>query len=203
MKGSPSTGHYWGVGKDRAEADSQRAERFAALFRSHYGRVLSYAARRIDDRAAAEDAAAETFTIAWRRYEELPSDPLPWLLGTARKVLANQRRAAKRRAAGPLVPLDQVEAPAAEAAVEERVADRSALASAFSALSERDREALALIAWDGLAVHEAAAVVGCTPARFSVRLHRARRRLMKELEAHGHSWGEEHHRVTRTGTAGV
>lgn len=191
------------MGKNRAEAENQRAERFAALFRAHYARVLSYAARRVDDRAGAEDAVAETFMIAWRRYEELPSDPLPWLLGTTRKVLANQRRAAKRRAAGPLVSIDQVEAPAAETAVAERVADRFALAAAFSALSERDREALALIAWDGLAVHEAAAVVGCAPARFSVRLHRARRRLLKELEAHGHSWSEGQKRVTHAGTAEI
>ena len=191
------------VGKDRAEVDNRRAERFAALFRAHYGRVLSYAARRVDDRAGAEDAAAETFMIAWRRFEELPTDPLPWLLGTARRVLANQRRAAKRRATGPQVSLDQVAIPAAEDAIAERMADRSALVSAFSALSERDREALALIAWDGLAVHEAAAVVGCTPARFSVRLHRARRRLLKELEAYGHSWGERQNQVKHAGTAGV
>ena len=53
----------------------------------------------------------------------------------------------------------------------------ASLVQAFNALEERDREALALVAWDGLAAREAAIVVGCSSATFSVRLHRARKRL--------------------------
>ena len=49
------------------------------------------------------------------------------------------------------------------------------LAAALALLGERDREALLLIAWEGLSVSEAAVVVGCSRAAFAVRLHRARR----------------------------
>ena len=43
------------------------------------------------------------------------------------------------------------------------------------------REALLLIAWEGLSVSEAAVVVGCSRGAFAVRLHRARRRLSVAL----------------------
>jgi len=153
--------------------------------------VLGYAIRRTDDRAAAEEAVSETFLIAWRRLDAVPADALPWLLGVARKVLANQRRAARRRAPdGPLVPLEAVADPVPGAAVADVVADREAFAAAFASLSASDREALALVNWDGLSPREAATVLDCTPATFYLRLHRARRRLLKELEARGHSFGE-------------
>jgi RNA polymerase sigma-70 factor, ECF subfamily len=153
--------------------------------------VLGFAIRRSDDRATAEEAVSETFLVAWRRLDVVPDEPLPWLLGVARKVIANQRRAAGRRTAdGPLVPLEAVADPAPGAGIADLVADREAFAEAFAALSPADREVLALVNWDGLSPKEAAAVLGCTPGTFYLRLHRARRRLLKELETRGHSFVE-------------
>jgi RNA polymerase sigma-70 factor, ECF subfamily len=34
---------------------------------------------------------------AWRRLDEVPDPALPWLLGVARRVVANQRRGEQRR----------------------------------------------------------------------------------------------------------
>jgi RNA polymerase sigma-70 factor (ECF subfamily) len=167
-----------------------RARQFEGIFSDCYSRVLGYAIRRTGDRAAAEEAVSETFLIAWRRFDSMPADALPWLLGVARKVLANQRRAAGRRAPdGPLVPLEAVADPDPRG-VADLVADRQAFVAAFASLGPGDREALALVNWDGLSPGEAAAVLECTPATFYLRLHRARRRLLKELEARGHSFGE-------------
>jgi RNA polymerase sigma-70 factor (ECF subfamily) len=45
----------------------------------------------------AKDVAAETFLIAWRRLEDVPREPAPWLLGVARKVIAGQLRTDARR----------------------------------------------------------------------------------------------------------
>lgn len=45
------------------------------------------------------DVVSETFLHAWRRWDGVPQPPIPWLIGTARKVIGNQRRAAKRRSA--------------------------------------------------------------------------------------------------------
>jgi RNA polymerase sigma-70 factor, ECF subfamily len=170
---------------------ASRAREFEELFHACYPRVLGYAIRRTKDRAAAEDAVSETFLVAWRRFEDVPAEALPWVLGVARKVLANQRRAAGRRAPeGPVVPLEAVPDPDPRTAVAERVADRQAFAAAFAALSARDREVLALVGWDGLSPREGATVLGCSAATFSLRLHRARKRLLKELDARGHSFGE-------------
>lgn len=162
------------------------------MFRATYPRVLAYALRRAADRPSAEEVVSETFLVAWRRYDDLPEEPLPWLLGIARKVLANQRRSARRRRPeGGHASLEVVEAPHPGPAPFERLAEREAFLAALSRLSERDRETLGLIAWDGLEVREAAAAMGCSAASFSLRLHRARRRLLKELAASGHSLGQE------------
>jgi len=143
------------------------AERFERLFRANYGRVVAYARRR--GSSDSEDVAAETFLIAWRRLDAVPRNELPWLLGVARRVLANRRRAASRRERA-------VADPAAEVAVPPPTLDAS-LRDALLQLSERDRELLTLIAWDGVTTAEAARVLGVSSVAARVRLHRARRRL--------------------------
>ena len=132
-------------------------------------------ARRRTDFATADDVVGEVFAIAWRRFDEVPARSLPWLLGCARRVLANQRRGEERLAAlrGRLRDMR------AEASWVS-VADGE-LAAALQALSERDRDVLMLIAWEGLDPAEAALVLGCSRGAASVRLHRARRRLESAL----------------------
>jgi RNA polymerase sigma-70 factor (ECF subfamily) len=71
---------------------------FAEIFDAHWPRVCAYIARR-GRREAVEDVAAEVFAIAWRRRRDLPADPLPWLLRTARNLLSNERRANASREA--------------------------------------------------------------------------------------------------------
>jgi len=46
-----------------------------SLFEAHYGRVLSFARRRADDAEMAQDVAAETFVVAWRRIDKVPRAP--------------------------------------------------------------------------------------------------------------------------------
>lgn len=151
-----------------AASDSDRVE---AVFREHYEAVLAYAQRRAPS-PLADDVAAEVFAVAWRRADRIPDEPLPWLLGVARRVLATQRRSLTRRERLRRRLLDRsAGVPEAEAAGGEL------LSSALSGLSERDREAVLLVAWEGLTPAEAAAVLGITATAFSVRLHRARRRL--------------------------
>jgi hypothetical protein len=84
--------------------------------------VLAFSIRRLPDRSTAEDAAAETFAVAWRRRELIPEEPLPWLYGIALRVAANQRRPRrgaelrrKRRKIDPLAAMAAANpAPAAE-----------------------------------------------------------------------------------------
>ena len=78
------------------EADRDR--RFLCLYEAHHRAVYAYFKRRIDSESA-RDGTVETFLVAWRRIDKIPEGDraLPWLYGVARRVLANQRRARKRR----------------------------------------------------------------------------------------------------------
>lgn len=154
---------------------------FEAQFRAEYPRVLGYVLRRTNDRSLAEEITAEVFLTAWRRFDKVPSEePLPWLLATARRTLANHWRAAAARPPSALHADAGAEAPGPD--IGEQYAQRDLLAQAFTRLSEGDRELLALVAWEGLEPSEAAKVLGIPTAVFSVRLHRARQRLRKHLE---------------------
>jgi RNA polymerase sigma-70 factor (ECF subfamily) len=147
---------------------------FERLFRAHHAAVYRYAVRRVES-AAVQDVVAETFLTAWRRYSELAGEPLPWLLGIARRVCANhQRGAARRTALGVRLAIERE--PAAQAA-----RDDGRLRSAMATLRDTDREALLLVAWDGLSNGDAARVAGCSAGAFAVRVHRARRRLARAL----------------------
>jgi RNA polymerase sigma-70 factor (ECF subfamily) len=152
--------------------------RFEALFRTHVSAVRAYALRR-SDAATAEDVVADTFLVCWRRLDDVPADALPWLYGVARRGLANRRRSARRAAAA--LDRSRDERPRAPLHPQERRGDLAAVLEAMSRLSERDREALRLEAWEGLSAADAARAAGCTVTAYRVRLHRARRRLAAML----------------------
>lgn len=78
---------------------SRDAGRFRGVFARQYRAVLAYALRRASE-ADAHDVVADTFLVAWRRLRDVPAGDaeLPWLLGVARRTLANQRRAKLRAA---------------------------------------------------------------------------------------------------------
>ena len=148
-------------------------ERFRRAF-VHLDAVAAYARRR--GAPDPEAVAAEVLAIAWRRLDVVPpDDPLPWLLGTARRVVLAQRRSAARTSTLPAV---------ADVASEPEVSilDHD-VAAALRALAPVDREALLLVAWEGLDAPAAARVLGIRPTAFRVRLHRARRRFAAALAA--------------------
>jgi RNA polymerase sigma-70 factor (ECF subfamily) len=157
------------------DRDAAAAERFERLYRRHHPAVTAYARRRAPAEVA-DDVVASTFLVAWRRLGEVPPESLPWLLGVARNVIATQARGSRRR--GALVArLHSDESPPSPSGDERR----GHVAAALARLPANDREAITLIAWDGLQPSEAARVLGQSPAAFRVRLHRARRRLRREL----------------------
>jgi RNA polymerase sigma-70 factor (ECF subfamily) len=148
--------------------------RFTRLYDRYYRNVLSYALLRAE-RTVAEDVASETFLVAWRRLADVPDQPLPWLLGVARNLLYKQygsndrNRMLFRQIASLTTAADLATWDAAE-----HVIERDAAIAALMSLPARDLEALTLVAWHDLPPHEAAAVAGCSPSTFNVRLHRAR-----------------------------
>jgi RNA polymerase sigma factor (sigma-70 family) len=160
-------------------AESARRDHFEKLFAENYHRILGYALRRTS-RDDAADIVAETFLVAWRRVDEVPDrgTALLWLYGTARRVLANQERAARRRER--LAERARADASRkVEPGLLEGAENLAALA--FARLPAAERELLALVAWEGLDAGEIAQIYACSRNAARIRLHRARRRFAREL----------------------
>jgi RNA polymerase sigma-70 factor (ECF subfamily) len=154
------------------------AERFEALYRAHYAAIVRFVHRRADA-ASVEEIVAETFAIAWRRLDDVPADPLPWLYVVARHGVLGARRAAasarEKASNAAAVTVQNGRDPAVA------FAERDRVLRAFATLSEHDREALRLIAWEGLDHGAAARAAGTSRVAFTMRASRARRRLAAAL----------------------
>ncbi|GAA4630275.1 hypothetical protein GCM10023196_054960 [Actinoallomurus vinaceus] len=161
--------------------DPDRGRRFTALYDTFHPRVYAYVVSRAGHEIA-DEVTGETFLVAWRRLAEIPKHELAWLLGVARNILREQYRAdARRKAVDAELRIWSGDLRTGDVA--DHVTERSQVLAALAALSDDDREILTLVAWHGLAPREAARVVGCSTATYSVRLHRARRRLERAMAA--------------------
>ena len=156
--------------------------RFRTLFVATSRPLLSYALRRVDDPADAADVVAETFVVAWRRIDDVPTGDgaRPWSFGVARRVLGNHRRGELRRShladrlrerLGDLVVAD------ISGAADNTQVVRLAMAN----LDDDDREILRLTSWEGLTPAELAVALQVPAGTARSRLHRARRQLGVEL----------------------
>jgi RNA polymerase sigma factor (sigma-70 family) len=152
---------------------------FDALFRTHHRAVLAFARRRVPDHA--DDVVSEAFAVAWRRRDEVPAEPLPWLYRTAGNSILHARRGDARRSR-------TIAAAAGQGGVDvcaEDPGDRVAAAldsqalirAALDTLRQADQEVLRLWAWERLEISQIAYVLGCSGGTVRVRLHRALRRL--------------------------
>lgn len=175
--------------------DEARA-RFEEIYDAYSALILAYVAQRTSCADDAADVVAETFMVAWRRIGDIPGgeQARPWLYGVARRVLSRHHRGNRRRqtlSERLTRELPVLLADASPAAFEG--ADHEAMATAFAALSDADRELLTLVGWDGLTREEIATVLGVSRATVRVRVHRARKRFEQQLGQAG---------VKRIGTSG-
>jgi RNA polymerase sigma-70 factor (ECF subfamily) len=167
------------------QAAIEDRERFSSLFEAHYAPVHAFAERRVGSDLA-DEVTAETFLVAWRRLGAVPEEPLPWLYGVARNMVMREYRASTQQGLARESLARERPGPLAEDAGE-----HDGLWRAWEQLSDTDREVLALTVWEELSVRDAARVLGVSAPVFSVRLHRARRRLERHL----------HQTVSSTATA--
>lgn len=152
------------------------------LYEQYAPLIAAYGLRRTS-RADAADMVAETFLVAWRRREFIPSEPmtLPWLYGVARRVLANQARAHRRRGRLHDRLVNQFTQHHSPSSRLEAAEGFERVTEALNQLSVEDAELLRLIAWEGLTPSEIASVMDLEPEAVRQRLHRARKRLRKQL----------------------
>jgi RNA polymerase sigma factor (sigma-70 family) len=156
-------------------------ELMGVLYERHATAVFRYLARRAGP-SAAEDLLSEVFIAAidgrTRVVAHDSGSALPWLYGIAMNVL---RRHFRRGAAQSVAAEDPgMDWDAVDARLDAE-AKRGQLRLALSVLSQRDRELLLLVAWEGLTPAEAAEVLGIGKVAARSRLHRARRRALQAL----------------------
>jgi RNA polymerase sigma factor (sigma-70 family) len=144
-------------------------------------RVYAYVAYRVGDGPDAEDITSDTFERAFRyrdRFDGRRGDPAAWLIGIARRCIADHYGA---RA----VPVDD---PAEDVAPGDLAADsavRLDLLEAVSLLSPRDRELVALRYGADLTARQIGELLELKTNAVEVALHRALQTLRSHLEGEG------------------
>jgi RNA polymerase sigma-70 factor (ECF subfamily) len=161
-------------------------ERFRRIYAAYEQQVYAYCLRRID-RDQAIDCTADTFLVAWRRISDVPDGDkaLPWLYRTAHHVIGDRYRQRTRSRAlvvalktNPMA--DNGDEP--ETVVVRREADDAVL-DALQRLRPADQEVLRLSVWEELSHAEIGELLGCTAHAVDQRIHRAAKRLGRELHA--------------------
>jgi RNA polymerase sigma-70 factor (ECF subfamily) len=134
---------------------------FARLVRREEARLRAYLARRVPADAV-DDVLADILLVAWRRRDEIPIEPLPWLGGSRRRPSPSDDEARR----------DATHSSSSSRASRRRqrlaskpkfaVARGNARSPRLSGPStSRDRELLLLRFWDDLRPREIAAAWGC------------------------------------------
>jgi RNA polymerase sigma-70 factor (ECF subfamily) len=177
MSTEPPDSELW------ARAADGDAVAFGDLYERHATAVYNHCFRRTTSWSLAEDLTSAVFLEAWRRRSgvRLVGDSaLPWLLGVATNLVRNQRRTLRRYHAA----LGRVPPPPDEDDFVDDLADRMdderavrELLRLVGQLPRRERDVLALCAWDGLSYAEAAVALSVPVGTVRSRLSRARRRL--------------------------
>jgi RNA polymerase sigma-70 factor (ECF subfamily) len=161
-------------------------ERFRRIYAAYDRHIYAYCLRRID-RDQAIDCTADTFLIAWRRISDVPDGDkaLPWLYRTAHHVIGDRyRHRARSRTlvealrANPTTGHGDLP----ETVVVRREADTAVL-DALQRLRPADQEVLRLAVWEELSHAEIGELFGCSAHAVDQRIHRAAKRLGRELHA--------------------
>lgn len=170
-------------------AESIRDPRtFGELFDRHWAVIYTFCSRRAG--RDGEDIAAEVFRLAFDhrdRYDPGFPDARPWLFGIAGNSLRTHFRSTQRRERNGewvLALLRRESACADELAGSEELAGLSLdpeLAQALAGLTTIERDALLLLAWEGLEYAEIARALDIPLGTVRSRIHRARQHMRAAL----------------------
>lgn len=157
---------------------SEREARFTELYEAQYSSVRAYASVCVSA-GDIDDIVAETFLVAWRRWDDVPADwARGWLIGVARNVVRGRQRASKR-ATNFVDQLSFDRVPASAGPDDEHIAELQvqSLKSALVTLKASDQEVLVLAGPYEFTLEEIALALDITTNAAGVRVHRARERL--------------------------
>ncbi len=177
-----------------------RPASFSWLYERHLVPVALYLTRRVGAELA-EDLTAEVFVRAFRGragYRAEHDTALPWLLGIASNLVADHRRAERRRLSAlqrvPVVESVEHGAPATLA---------PDLVRLLRQLPATDRDTLLLVVWGELSYEEAASALEIPVGTVRSRIARARQRLSAAISAEPPSLAATPDSATAEGDAHV
>lgn len=162
---------------------------FERFYRRHVEAVQRFVARRVHDPYVAADLTADVFVAVIESagsYRRSRGEPVAWLFGIARNVVAGERRRNAKelqltaRIRGREL-VDEGDLTGLNERIDSEAAAR-ALYREMSQLPVGERAVLELVALDGLSVGEAGHALGIGAVAARVRLHRARRRMQSRLD---------------------
>jgi RNA polymerase sigma factor (sigma-70 family) len=152
-----------------------RPAQFESLYAACYAEIAGYVRRRVAD-ADADDVIAHIFTVAWRKFEQVPPPPDDrlWLFGVARNSVAEHDRSRQRRLRLHVRLAQDAVTAATWARADNSDRRYEPVLTAIRSLPPAEREALQLVLWEELTHAEAASVLGCSVNAFELRYRRAR-----------------------------
>lgn len=160
------------------QSDARMADRYPAMFRAHYGKVVRWLTVLGVHRADVDDVAQEVFIVAHRKLDQLRPDAsvTGWLLGISRRVGATARRTRARAR------VRETQADRPQPALDpETVAMRSEAAQVLHefliSLPEEQRLVFALYEMDGANATEVAEALGVSRNTVHSRIRLIREKL--------------------------
>lgn len=158
---------------------------FSAVYDEHVWQVYGFFAYRLAARVDAEDLTQHTFERAlraWDRYDPDRASVATWLIAIARNLLIDHLRADRTRRQRPLDDLDGDHETLQAASDRHDLGLEPDLERALSALSDRERELIALRFGGELNGPEIAELMGLSLPNVQQILSRSLRRLRSALE---------------------
>jgi len=154
---------------------------FDTLAERHRPELVAYLTRLLGDAHAAEDACQDTLLRAYRAYARLrpDSNARAWLYKIATNTALNALKR-RRRAAAHTADVDMEQLSADSVSFEQREQMRT-VRQAVETLPLKQRAALMLRQFQGMAYAEIALSLGCSPEAARANVYQAIRRLRETL----------------------
>ena len=154
---------------------------FRALINNYSAQVLNTAMRILGDTHKAQDVHQEVFLEIWRRWHKYDGRT-NWKAylyrTTVRKAIRFAKRSRTDRPLGQLEYADTKEKPDVPLVTTEL---QQKLAECLARFPKRQAEVFVLSRMEGLKAEKIAELLGCSQKTVRVHLHRAMRRLAREL----------------------